>query len=81
VGAANLGIGVAAIVTAAALEPSAWLGPILVALVFLVLAGIGHIRDILRHHNLSINNAGPILFLDFLAPIATVVLWLFLVVF
>jgi len=79
VGAANLGIGVAAIVTGAVFGPSAWLGPILVALVFLVLAGIGHIRDIVRHRNLSINNAGPILFLDFLAPIATLALWLLLV--
>jgi hypothetical protein len=78
VGAANLGIGVAAIVTAAALPPVAWLGAIIVALVFLVLAGLGHIREIVMKQNFSINNAGPILFLDFLAPIATLVLWLIL---
>lgn len=78
VGAANLGIGVAAIVSGAALPPVGWLGAILVALVFLGLAGVGHIREIATSRNLSINNAGPILFLDFLAPIATLVLWLVL---
>lgn len=78
VGAANLGIGIAAIVMAAAFPPVTWLGPILAALVFLVLAGVGHIREIVKKRNFSINNAGPILFLDFLAPIATLVLWLVL---
>lgn len=78
VGAANAAIGVSAIVMGAAFEPVTWLGPILVALVFLVLAGIGHIRDIVRKHNFAVNNAGPILFLDFLAPIATLVLWILL---
>ncbi|MFT4212170.1 MAG: hypothetical protein QM626_09880 [Microbacterium sp.] len=79
VGAANLGIGIAAIVVGAALPPVAWIGPVIVAVVFLVLAGIGHIRQIVTTHNMSINNAGPILFLDFLAPLATLVLWLVLI--
>jgi hypothetical protein len=78
VGAANAALGVSAIVMGAAFEPVTWLGPILVALVFLGLAGIGHIRDIVRTRNFAINNAGPILFLDFLAPIATLVLWIWL---
>ncbi len=78
VGAANVGIGVAAIVTGAAFEPVAWLGAIIAATIFLGLAGVGHIIDIVKHRNLSINNAGPILFLDFLAPIATLILWIVL---
>lgn len=78
VGAANAAIGVAAIVMGAAFDPSSWLGPILAALVFLGLAGVGHIVDIVRHRNLSINNAGPILFLDFLVPLATLALWIWL---
>ncbi|WP_125131877.1 DUF6790 family protein [Microbacterium sp. 10M-3C3] len=78
VGAANAAIGVSAIVVGAAFGPDAWLGPILAALVFLVLAGIGHIRDIVKKRNFSINNAGPILFLDFLAPIVTLALWIWL---
>lgn len=78
VGAANLGIGIAAIVAGAAFGADAWLAPILAALVFLFLAGAGHIREIARSRNLSINNAGPILFLDFLMPAATLALWLWL---
>lgn len=78
VGAANAAIGVSAIVMGAAFDPETWLGPILAALVFLGLAGVGHIRDIVRTRNFAINNAGPILFLDFLAPIATLVLWIWL---
>jgi hypothetical protein len=78
VGAANAAIGVAAIVMGAAFEPASWLGPILAALVFLGLAGVGHIVDIVRHRNLSINNAGPILFLDFLIPLVTLGLWIWL---
>ena len=78
VGAANLGIGIAGIVVGAFLGPPAWLGVILVALVFLTLAGIGHIREIRRSGNLSINNAGPILVLDFVLPLITLGLWIWL---
>jgi hypothetical protein len=78
VGAANAAIGVSAIVMGAAFGAESWLGPILAALVFLGLAGVGHIRDIVRKRNFAINNAGPILFLDFLAPIVTLVLWILL---
>jgi len=78
VGAANAAIGVSAIVMAAAFPPVTWLGPIIAALVFLWLAGIGHIRDIVRNKNFSINNAGPILFLDFLVPALTLALWIWL---
>ena len=80
VGAANLGIGVAAIVAAAAFDADAWLAPILAALIFLVLAGIGHIRAIVVERNLSINNAGPILVLDFVIPAVTPALWIWLTV-
>lgn len=80
VGAANLGIGVAAIVAAAAFDTDAWLAPILAALIFLVLAGIGHIRAIVVERNLSINNEGPILVLDFVIPAVTLALWIWLTV-
>lgn len=78
VGAANLGIGIAAIVAGAAFEPDAWLAPILAAAIFLFLAGAGHIRQIATARNLSINNAGPILFLDFLMPAVALALWVWL---
>jgi hypothetical protein len=78
VGAANAAIGVAAIVMGAAFDPASWLGPILAALVFLGLAGVGHIVDIVKRRNLSINNAGPILFLDFLVPLVTLALWVWM---
>lgn len=78
VGAANLGIGIAGVVVGAFFGPDAWLGVIIVDLVFLVLAGAGHIREIVKERNLSINNAGPILVLDFVLPLFTLALWIWL---
>lgn len=78
VGAANAAIGVSAIVMGAAFGPASWLGPIVAALSFLGLAGVGHVIDIVRNRNLSINNGGPILFLDFLVPLVTLGLWIWL---
>lgn len=77
VGAANLGIGIAGVV-GAFYGPEFWLAVIIVDLVFLFLAGAGHIREIARNKNFSINNAGPILFLDFLMPAFTLFLWIWL---
>jgi hypothetical protein len=67
VGGANLGIGIAGVL-ASSFHPDYWLAVIIAAMGFLWVAGIGHIRDIVREHNFAINNAGPILFLDFLIP-------------
>ncbi len=80
VGAANLGIGIAGVIVGAFFGPDAWLGVIIVDLVFLVLAGAGHIREIVKEKNLSINNAGPILVLDFVLPLFTLALWVWLAV-
>lgn len=77
VGAANLAIGLAG-VSGAFFGPEFWLAVIIVDLVFLVLAGLGHIREIVKNHNLAVNNAGPILVLDFLMPLVTLGLWLWL---
>ncbi|AXH36124.1 hypothetical protein DVJ78_12495 [Humibacter sp. BT305] len=77
VGAANLAIGIAG-VTGGFFGPEFWLAVIIVDLVFLVLAGVGHIREIVKNHNLAVNNAGPILVLDFLMPLVTLGLWLWL---
>ncbi len=67
VGAANLGIGIAGVL-AGFFAADYWLAVSIVALVFLWLAGAGHIREIVAKRNFSINNAGPILVLDFVAP-------------
>lgn len=75
VGGANAAIGIAAIV-GAFFGREYWLAVIIVALVFLFIAGIGHIVEIRRARNLSINNAGPILVLDFLIPLVCLALWL-----
>jgi hypothetical protein len=77
VGAANLAIGIAAIV-GAFFGAGYWLGIIIVDLVFLFFAGAGHIREIVKKKNFAINNAGPILFLDFLMPAFTLALWIWL---
>lgn len=79
VGAANLGIGIAGVLVGAIGGPEAWIGVIIVDLVFLLLAGAGHIRAIVKEKNFSVNNAGPILVLDFLMPLVTLALWIWLV--
>jgi hypothetical protein len=75
VGGANLGIGVAGVM-ASSFGTDYWLAVIVVAMTFLWVAGIGHIREIVKERNFAINNAGPILFLDFLSPAFCLVSWL-----
>jgi hypothetical protein len=71
VGFANLGFGVAGVL---ALNYSSdfWWAVILANSVFRVLAGVGHIRSMVRDKDYSVNNTG-ILFLDFLVPAFLVV--------
>lgn len=73
VGVANFGIGLAAL-SAARCGREAQIAVGLVAAGFLGGAGSGHIRDIVAAGNLAPGNAGPILFTDFLTPIAIFVL-------
>lgn len=73
VGVANLGIGLAALY-AALRGRDAQIAVGLVAAGFLGGAGVGHIRDIVQAGNLAPGNGGPILFTDFLTPIAIFVL-------
>jgi hypothetical protein len=75
VGGANLGIGVAGVI-ASSFHPDYWLAVIIVSMVFLWVAGIGHIREVVKNKNFAPNNAGPILFMDFLLPAACLVAWI-----
>jgi hypothetical protein len=69
VGVANLGIGLASLYAAyAGFQARAAVA--VMAMCFLGGAGIGHIRDIAIGGNLAPGNAGPILYTDFLTPIA-----------
>lgn len=75
VGVANLGIELASLY--AALNGfGARAAVAVMATGFLGGAGIGHIRDIITGNNLAPGNAGPILYTDFLTPIALLVLLL-----
>lgn len=73
VGMANLALGVAGIY-AAFRGFEARLATALAVACFLIGAGIGHIRDIVQAGNLAPGNAGPILYTDFLTPIAILLL-------
>lgn len=73
VGVANLGVGIAALY-AACRGFEARLAVSLAAGTFLLGAGVVHIKDIVAAGNLAPGNAGPILFTDFLTPIALLVL-------
>jgi hypothetical protein len=75
VGVANLGLGLASLYAAfASFETRVAVA--IAATCFLVGAGVGHIRDIAEHGNLAPGNAGPIMFTDFLTPIAVIALLL-----
>ena len=73
VGAANLGIGLAGLY-AAFRSYEARFATALVVAGFLCGAGVVHISDIIRAGNFAAGNAGPILFTDFLTPIAVFLL-------
>jgi hypothetical protein len=73
IGVANLGLGLASIYAAFS-SFQARVAAGIMAICFLLGAGIGHVRDIMEAGNLAPGNAGPIMITDFLTPIAVVVL-------
>lgn len=73
VGAANLGIGLAALYAAFG-GFQARFAVAIAAACFLMGAGVVHITDIFATGNLAPGNAGPILVTDFLTPIAVLAL-------
>lgn len=72
VGAANAGIGLAAI-AAAFIGPGAAWAAFIVAACFLWGAAAVHVRDMVREKNFSINNAGPIFWWDILTPLTILI--------
>jgi hypothetical protein len=70
VGMANLGIGVAGVLGAFIAAPPYRLALAVVAAGFLGGAGVTHLFQISQTGNVAAGNAGPILYTDFLSPIA-----------
>jgi hypothetical protein len=70
VGMANLAIGVTGVAAAFLRLPGFRLALGLVALLFLGGAGVGHFVQIGETGNVAPGNAGPILYTDFLTPLA-----------
>lgn len=73
VGVANLAIGVVGYATF--WRRDWWLPYIIATSIFAWGAGFTHIGDMLQHGNFSPDNAGPILYWDFLKPVALVTLY------
>jgi hypothetical protein len=73
VGFASLGIGLAGIVASNSDDSSAWIVAALAGGIFLFLAGVNHIRDIVREKNYAPGNT-VILLSDFGVPISLLVL-------
>ncbi|MGY1824423.1 DUF6790 family protein [Geodermatophilus sp. SYSU D00079] len=73
VGVANLGFGVAGVL-ATSYSSEYWLAVIIASSVFRVGCGIGHIRQMVQHHDFAVNNTS-ILVLDFGVPAALVVMY------
>ncbi|PZQ78716.1 MAG: hypothetical protein DI549_22085 [Ancylobacter novellus] len=70
VGMANLGIGLAGLIGAFFGSPGFRAAVGVVMLGFLGGAGVGHVLQIEATGNLAAGNAGPILYTDFLTPLA-----------
>lgn len=66
VGAADLAMGVAALVVAGS-SPESWWAIILASSIFRVVCGIGHIRSMIQDRNFTPNNT-TILFVNFAVP-------------
>lgn len=70
VGMANLGIGLAGVVGAFVRSPGFRAAVGVVTLGFLWGAGVGHLMQIDATGNLAPGNAGPVLYTDFITPLA-----------
>ncbi|QFR33088.1 DUF6790 family protein [Ancylobacter sp. TS-1] len=70
VGMANLGIGLAGVIGAFVSSPGFRAAVGVVSLGFLGGAGVGHLVQIAETGNHAAGNAGPILYTDFLTPLA-----------
>jgi hypothetical protein len=74
VGLANLAYGVLG-VTASSFDRDYTLAAIIVFAIFLLGAAVGHVRSMIRDHNVSPGNAGYIFWFDVLAPVLLIVLY------
>jgi hypothetical protein len=75
VGLANLAYGILG-VTASSFDRDYTLAAIIVFAVFLLGAALGHVRSMVRDHNVSPGNAGYIFWFDILAPVLLIVLYI-----
>ena len=71
----NLAIGVAGL-CCFLVRDGFWLATIIVAAVFLIGAGLGHLRETQSHGNVSELNAGVIVAWDILFPVVLILLWI-----
>lgn len=72
---ANLAIGVLGAL--AFWRRDVWLPYIIAGSIFAWGAGITHVLDLMQHNNFAPNNAGPILYADFLVPVARILLYVY----
>lgn len=74
VGLASLATGVLGVI-ASGFDKDFWLATILAFAVFYLGAAVGHVREMVVHHNFRSGNAGPIFFFDVAVPIYLLVLY------
>ena len=74
VGLASVSVGVLGVL-ATSYDTDFWLATIIAFSVFYVGAAVGHVREMIKRHNFSAGNAGPIFFFDVVVPIYLIVLY------
>jgi hypothetical protein len=74
VGLASVSYGVLGVM-ATSFDPAFWLATIIAFSIFYLGAAVGHVREMVRRHNFSPGNAGPIFFFDVIVPIYLIVLY------
>ncbi len=68
VGLGDLAYGIPGVM-AGSFDRQFWLATIIAASGFLIGAAVGHVRELVRSHNFSPGNGGPILFTDVALPV------------
>jgi len=69
VGLWDLSIGVTGLLCLKVRPMGFWLATVIAFGIFSIGAGIGHVYELVVHGNASINNAGPVMYMDLLYPV------------
>lgn len=77
VGLWDLSIGIVGLLCLKFRSPWFWTATVIAFAIFSIGAGLGHVYEVIVHGNTSINNAGPVMYMDLFYPVflGTLLFW------